>query len=123
MSNILSDRGWFIIKRNNFAADPKGHDNIMKLIEHCRVENKWDSLSFSNNILREIIFMDYLLMKKGINMDEKIALGTHRNWFKPNNYKRYAKEEMSLLSQENVIEKVNKLSKERYPQIAFYTHH
>ena len=95
----------------------------MKLIEHCRVENKWDSLSFFNNILREIIFMDYLLMKKVINMDAQIALGTHRNWFKPNNYQRYAKEEMSLLSHENLIEKVNKLSKERYHKIAFYTHH
>ena len=78
---VLSKRGWFIIKRNNVSADPNGHDKIMKLIEHCRVENKWDSLSFFNNILREIIFMDYLLMKKGINMNEKIALGTHRNWF------------------------------------------
>ena len=105
------------------AADPKGHDNIMKLIEHFRVENKWDSLSFFNNILREIIFMDYLLMKKGINMDEKIALGTHSNWFKPNNYQKYAKEEMSLLSHENLIEKVNKLSKGRYPKNGFYTHH
>ena len=50
-------------------------------------------------------------MKKGINMDEKIALGTHRNWFKPSNYKRYVKEEMSLLTHENLIEKVNKISK------------
>ena len=49
LSCVLSDRGWFIIKRNNFSADPKGHDNIMKLIEHCCVENKWDSLSFFNN--------------------------------------------------------------------------
>ena len=68
LSCVLSNRAWF--NRNNWAADPEGHDNIMKRIEHCRVENKWDSLSFFNNILREIIFMDYLLMKKGINMGE-----------------------------------------------------
>ena len=54
-------------------------------------------------MFRKIIFIDYLLMKRGINMDEKIALGTHSNWFKPNNYKRYAIEEMSLLSHENLL--------------------
>ena len=53
-------------------------------------------------------------MKKGINMDKKIALGTHRNWFKPNNSKRSGKEEMSLLSHEHLIEKVNKVSERRF---------
>ena len=67
--------------------------------------------------------MDYLHMKKGLNMDEIIALRTHRNWFKSKNYKRYAKEEMSLLSHEHLIEKVNKLSKGRYPKSVFYTFH
>ena len=97
----IKKRGWF--NRNSITADPEGHDNIIDLIKQCHVENKWDSLSFFNNILREIIFMDYLFMKKGINMDEQIALGTHRNWFKPNNYQRYAKEEMSLLTHEKLI--------------------
>ena len=95
----------------------------MNLIEHCRVENKWDSLSFFNNILREIIFMDYLIMKKGINRDEQIELGTHRNWFKPKNYQRFAKEEMCLLTHEKLVKKVNKLSQERCPKITFCTHH
>ena len=58
-------------------------------------------------------------MKKGINMDEQIALGIHRNWFKPKNYQIFAKEEMSLLTHEKLIEKVNKLSKGRYPQTDF----
>ena len=116
---VLKQRGWF--HRNSITADPEGQDNILDLIKQCRVENKWDSLSFFNNILREIIFMDYLIMKKGINMHEQIELGTHRNWFKPNNYKRFAKEEMCLLTHEKLVKKVNKLSKERYPKIRFYT--
>ena len=115
---VLKQRGWF--NRNSITADPEGQDNIMRLIKQCRAENKWDSLSFSNNILREIIFMDYLIMKKGINMHEQIELGTHRNWFKPNNYKRFAKEEMCLLTYDKLVKKVNKLSKERYPKRAFY---
>ena len=54
-------------------------------------------------------------------MDEQIALGTHRNWFKPKNYQRFAKEEMCLLTHEKLVKKVNKLSKRRYPEYGFYT--
>ena len=37
-------------------------DQIIKLIELCRFKNKWDSLSFFDNTLREIMRMDYLLV-------------------------------------------------------------
>ena len=80
LRNVRDDSSWYILKQ----TDPYGKDQIMKLIEHCRFKNNWDSLSFFNNTLREIIFIDYLLMKRGINIDEKIALVTHKNWFNPN---------------------------------------
>ena len=111
LSCVLKKRGWF--NRNSITADPEGQDNILDLIKQCRVENKWDSLSFFNNILREIIFMDYLIMKKGINMHEQIELGTHRNWFKPNNYKRFAKEEMCLLTHEKLVKKSQQVIKRK----------
>ena len=39
-------------------------DQIMKLIEHCCIENNLGSLSFFDNTLRKIVFMDYLLTQK-----------------------------------------------------------
>ena len=33
-------------------------DQIMKLIEHCRIKYDWGSLSFFDNTLREIVFVD-----------------------------------------------------------------
>ena len=43
------------IKTSNAICDT---DLIMELIEHCPIENNWGSLSFFDNTLREIVFID-----------------------------------------------------------------
>ena len=80
------------------SADPKGKDQVMKLIEHCCIKNKWGSLSFFNGTLREIIFMDYLLMKIRRIVEDNIALRMHMYQFRTNLYKAYAKDEIIVLS-------------------------
>ena len=80
------------------SADPKGKDQIMKLIEHCRIENNWGSSSFFDNTMREIVFMDYLLTQRRLIVEYNIATKRHCIWFKPNFYKEYAREEISVLS-------------------------
>ena len=89
-------------------------DQIMKLIEHCRIKNNWGSLSFFDNTLREIVFMDYLLTQRKIIVEDNIMRHRHRNWFLLNIYKAYAKDEISVLSPEKLILKINLVSENRY---------
>ena len=93
----------------------------MKLIEHCCIENNWGSLSFFDNTLREIVFMDYLLtQRRRINMKDNILRGRLENWFRTNVYKAYAKDEISVLYIENLIVKVNLVSENRYRRGPFF---
>ena len=89
-------------------------DQIMKLIEHCRIKNNWGSLSFFDNTLREIVFMDYLLTQRKIIVEDNIMRHRHRNWFLLNIYKAYAKDQISVLSPEKLILKINLVSENRY---------
>ena len=57
------------IKISNVICDT---NLIMKLIEHCCIENNWGSLSFFDNTLREIVFMDYLLTQRKIIVEDNI---------------------------------------------------
>ena len=92
----------------------------MKLIEHCRIENNWGSLSFFDNTLREIVFMDYLLTQRRLIVEYNIAPQRHCNWFKPNVYKEYAREEISVLSIHQLMMNVNLASENSYPRDALF---
>ena len=89
-------------------------DQIMKLIEHCRIKNNWGSLSFFDNTLREIVFMDYLLTQRQIIVGDNIMRHRNRNWFKKQVYKAYAKDEISVLSFEQFLVKINLELENRY---------
>ena len=95
------------IKISNAICDT---DQIMKLIEHCCIKNNWCSLSFFDNTLREIVFMDYLLTQRKIIVEDNIMRGRLKDWLRPRFYKAYAKEEISVLSLEQWIVKVNLVS-------------
>ena len=86
----------------------------MKLIEHCRIKNNWGSLSFFDNTLIEIVFMDYLLTQRKIIVEDNIMRGRLKDWFRPKVYKAYAKDEISVLSFKQLIFKVNLVSENRY---------
>ena len=43
---------YFPININRVMRSTCDTDQVMKLIEHCRIKNKWGSLSFFNNTLR-----------------------------------------------------------------------
>ena len=94
-------------------------DQIMKLIEQCHIKNNWGSLSFFDNTLREIVFMDYLLTQRNIILEDNINRVWEKEWFKKKVYKRYAKDEISVLSPEKLIVKVNLVSENRYLRDSF----
>ena len=54
-------------------------DQIMKLIEYCRIKNNWGTLSFFDNTLREIVFMDYLITQRKIIVEDNIMRGGLKN--------------------------------------------
>ena len=89
-------------------------DQIMKLIEHCHIKNNWGSLSFFDNTVREIVFMDYLLTQRKIIVEDNIMRSRLKDWFRPKIYKAYAKDEISVLSREQLIGIVNLVSENRY---------
>ena len=89
-------------------------EQIIKLIEHCRIENNWGSLFFFDNTLSEIVFMDYLLTQIKIILEDNINRDWKKEWFKKKVYKRYAKDEISVLSPGKLIVKVNFVSQTRY---------
>ena len=60
LRNVINSSCNFIENPNHTFFDEKGKQQVMKLIEHCRIKNNWGKLSFFDNTLREIIFMDYL---------------------------------------------------------------
>ena len=100
--------------------DIKGKDEMMKLIEHCRIENNWGSSSFFDNTMREIVFMDYLLTQRRLIVEYNIATRRHCNWFNLNVYKEYAREEISVLSIQQLMIDVNLTSNNRYPRDALF---
>ena len=61
-------------------------DQIMKLIEYCCIENNLGSLSFFDNTLREIVFMDYLLTQRKIIVEDNIMRGRLKDWFRQKLY-------------------------------------
>ena len=67
----------------------------MKLIEHCRIENNWGSLSFFENTLKEIMLMDFLLTQRRSYVASR---NNHENWYATSVYKKYATENISVLS-------------------------
>ena len=80
---------------------------ILKLIEHCLIKNNLGGLYFFDNTLREIVFMDYVLTLRKIFVEDNIMRGRLRNWFLPKVYIAYVKDEISVLSLEQLIVKVN----------------
>ena len=50
-------------------------DQIMNLIQHCRIKNNWGSLSFFDNTLRIFLLMDYLLTQRKIIVEDNIMPG------------------------------------------------
>jgi len=120
LRNVIEESRWYVRNPSSMSADPKGKDQIMKLIEHCRIENNWGSLSFFDNTLREIIFMDYLLTQRKRIVNDNIMRSRHRNWFTTNVYKAYAKDEISVLSIQQLIVEVNFVSENRYPRDPFF---
>ena len=95
-------------------------DQIMKLIEHCRIKNNWGSLSFFDNTLREIVFMDYLLTQRKIIVEDNINRVWENDWLKKKVYKKYAKDQISVLSPEKLILKINLVSENRYLRDPFF---
>ena len=100
--------------------DIKGKDQIMKLIEHCRIENNWGSSSIFDNTMREIVFMDYLLTQRRRIVNDCMLRHRWENWFKTNVYKAYAKDEISVLLIQQLIVEVNFVSENRYPGGPFF---
>ena len=94
-------------------------DQIMKLIEHYRIENNWGSSSFFDNTMREIVFMDYLLTQRKIIVEDNINRGGLKDWFRQKVFKAYAKDEISVLSLDQLIVKVNLVSENRYLRDSF----
>ena len=53
-------------------------------------------------------------------VEDNIMRGMLDNWFRMNVYKPYTKDEISVLSLEQLIVKVNLLSENRYPRDPFF---
>ena len=103
LRNVIEESRWYVRNPSSMSADPKGKDQIMKLIEHCCIENNWGSSSFFDNILREIVFIDYLLTQRRIIVEDNTLRGMYSNWFRTTVYKAYAKDEISVLYIQQLI--------------------
>ena len=88
--------------------------------EHCCIKYNWGSLSFFDNTLREIVFMYYLLTQRRRIVQDNIMRHRLKNWFRTNVYKAYAKDEISVLSIQQLIVKVNLVSENRYLRDPFF---
>ena len=51
LRNVIDSSMNFTEYPLNILFDIKGKDQIMKLIEHCRIENNWGSSSFFDNTM------------------------------------------------------------------------
>ena len=120
MRNLIERSDMYFPMNINGVIGTCDTDQIMKIIEHCRIENNWGSLSFFDNTLREIVLMDYLLMKRRRIVENNILRRRLENWFRTNVYKAYAKDEISVLSLEQLIVKVNFVSENRYLRDPFF---
>ena len=56
LRNVIDSSINFKENSDDLIFDRDGKDKILKLIEHCRIENNWGSLSFFENTLKEIMF-------------------------------------------------------------------
>ena len=72
LRNVIDSSMNFTEYPLNMLFDIKGKDQIMKLIEPCRIENNWGSSSFFDNTMREIVFMNYLLTQRKIIVEDNI---------------------------------------------------
>ena len=52
LRNVINSSCNFIENPNHTFFDEKGKQQVMKLIEHCRIKNNWGKLSFFDNTLR-----------------------------------------------------------------------
>ena len=120
LRNVIDSSMNFTEYPLHMLFDIKGKDQIMKLIEHCRIENNWGISSFFDNTLREILFMDYLLTQRRRIVEYNIATHMHCNWFTTNVYTVYAKDEISVLSIQQLMIDVNLASENRYPRDPFF---
>ena len=60
------------------------------------------------------------ILEDNINiMENNIMRGSLKYWFKKKAYKRYTKDQISVLSHENLIVKVNLVSENRYLRDSF----
>ena len=88
---------------------------ITKLIELCSFKHNRGKLSFFYYNLREITFMDYLLVIRRMNINENRKLGMHKKWFKhPGIFIGYSREIVGGISIETSLAKVNLVSEETY---------
>ena len=64
--------------------------------------------------------MDYLLMQRNIIVVNNIMQVRRKDWFRPKIYKPYAKDQISVLSLELLIVKVNLVSGNIYLRDYFF---
>ena len=107
LRNVIERSDTYFPMNINGVMGTCDKDQIMKLIEHCRIKNNWGSLSFFDNTLREIVFMDYLLTQRRRIVEDNTMRGMLENWFRTNVYKSYTKDEISVLSLAQLIVKAN----------------
>ena len=58
-------------------------------------------------------------MQRKIIVEDNIMRGMLKDWFRPKDYKAYAKDEISVLSREQLIVNVNLVSENRYLRDSF----
>ena len=83
-------------------------------------ENDWGSSSFFDNTMREIVFMDYLLMQRRLIVEYNIAIHAFEDWFTPNVYIAYARDEISVLCIQQLMMDVNLALENIYPRDALF---
>ena len=70
--------------------------------------------------MREIVFMDYLLTQRRLIVEYNISIRAFDNWCTPYGYKAYARDEISVLSIQQLMMDVNLASENRYPRDALF---
>ena len=115
LRNVIDSSINFVENSDDKIFDINGKNKILKLIEHCRIENNWGSLSFFENTLKEIMFMDYLFTQR--RMRKTRHDGSH--WYVTSIFKDYAREEISILGIHKLIVEVNSVS-HAYPRYPYF---
>jgi len=73
LRSVLENPTMFIYNLMRMSMYVQGNDQIMKIIEHCRIKNNWGILSFFNNTMRGIVFMDYQLENRRMVMEQTLT--------------------------------------------------